>query len=128
MSTPGSNELRIDAGVFVAVVFVGVTVLIFIVIAWIFGYHVLKDREARKKEMKRRAAYVKDVERGCDKAELELPAEYKIAELEQPGTPELDSKEVRELWVEGCAEEMDAGLGVVELQAEECEVERDGGR
>ena len=116
MSTPGSNEIRVDAQVFTSAI-VGVAILVlFIAIAWIFTHYVLKNRAAAKKKERLVKRHQEDVERG-GKAELDGDEQRAgVHELAQPGMPELGGGEVKEMWVEGCVEEKDGCAIVVELQ------------
>ncbi|KAF2243149.1 hypothetical protein BU26DRAFT_127153 [Trematosphaeria pertusa] len=109
--------VKIDDEAFVLIIIVGAIALSFLVVAWIFVYHVLKDRKRAKKRQAAKKRLSDDIEWG-GKPELSGGEKQGIGahELEQPTTLELDSNEVRELWADEVAE-ADGKPNLVEFAA-----------
>lgn len=120
MSTPGNtpdgDKVNVDSGVFVAVLVTIALALVFIPFVWIFIHYVLKDRETARKRLKVKNETTVELGGKTERASNEIGVSG-VHELEQPEPPELDSRDVKEMWDEGCAKEKDGQPQVLEMDA-----------
>lgn len=97
------------------------------VVTCFYVYYVRKDRKVEKRALK--AAKRGTTRLGDDGVEWGRKAELDthetgviIAELEQPGTTELEGNKVNEMWAEGCIKEIDGAMRIVEIGENEREL------